>query len=152
MTGLRSFLTAKIHILLNIPQISYAEMRKRTVNEEKRYVERIPCDTLLSASGDLGIVHSFPQEYQANQCAYSLCTEEVRGVKTFAPINVIVHYPKTEEGMRELRRRVASVRADMVLNSISKLDCPTSQKERLLDAIIRDTKNQIQTEQQQTTK
>ncbi len=53
-------------------------------------------------------------------------------MKTFAPINVIVHYPTTEEGWRELRRRVAGVHADGVLNSISKLDCPIREKERLL--------------------
>ena len=64
-------------------------------------------------------------------------------MKTFAPINIVVHYPKTEEGWRELRRRMATVHADAVLNSISKLNCPTSQKERLLQAIIDDTKAQI---------
>lgn len=68
-------------------------------------------------------------------------------MKTFAPINVIVHYPKTEEGQRELRRRVASVHADAVLNSIAKLDCPTSQKAKLLEAIIQDAKEQIKAEQ-----
>ena len=64
-------------------------------------------------------------------------------MKTFAPINVIVHYPTTEEGWRELRRRVAGVHADGVLNSISKLNCPIREKERLLNAIIKDTKEQI---------
>ena len=56
-------------------------------------------------------------------------------MKTFAPINIIVHYPETKEGWRELRRRVAGVHADGVLNSISKLDCPIREKERLLNAI-----------------
>lgn len=68
-------------------------------------------------------------------------------MKTFAPINVIVHYPKTEDGQRELRRRVASVHADAVLNSIAKLDCPTPQKAKLLEAIIQDAKEQIKAEQ-----
>ena len=67
-------------------------------------------------------------------------------MKTFAPINVIVHYPTTEEGWRELRRRVSGVHADGVLNSISKLDCPIREKERLLNAIIKDTKEQIKAE------
>ena len=35
-------------------------------------------------------------------------------MKTFAPINIIVHYPETKEGWRELRRRVAGVHADGV--------------------------------------
>lgn len=73
--------------------------------------------------------------------------EEGLGMKTSAPINVIVHDPTTEEGWRELRRRVAGVHADGVRNSISKLDCPMEEKERLLTAIIKDTKEQIQTEQ-----
>ena len=68
-------------------------------------------------------------------------------MKTFAPINIIVHYPETEEGWRELGRRVASVHADGVLNSTSKLDCPIREKERLLNAIIKDTKEQIKAEQ-----
>lgn len=68
-------------------------------------------------------------------------------MKTFAPINVIVHYPKTKAGWQELKRRVAGVHADGVLNSISELDCPIGEKERLLNAIIKDTKEQIKAEQ-----
>ena len=68
-------------------------------------------------------------------------------MKTFAPINVIVHYPEAEEGWRELRRRVAGVHADGVFNSISKLNCSIREKERLLNAIIKDTKEQIKAEQ-----
>ncbi len=68
-------------------------------------------------------------------------------MKTFAPVNVIVHYPTTEEGWGELRRRVAGVHADGVLNSISKLECPVSEKERLLNTIINDTKKQIKARQ-----
>ena len=60
-----------------------------------------------------------------------------------APITIIVHYRKTEEGMRELRRRVASVRADIVMNQIRKLDWPTSEKIRIVDAIIADAKAEI---------
>lgn len=53
-----------------------------------------------------------------------------------APINVIVHYPTTEEGKRELARRVTSVQADFVTDTICKLNCPTSQKLALLNAVI----------------
>ena len=60
-----------------------------------------------------------------------------------APINIIVHYPKTEEGMRELRRRVASVHADIVMDQIRKLDWPTSERIRLVDAIIADAKAEM---------
>lgn len=57
-----------------------------------------------------------------------------------APINIIVHYPQTEEGKQELARRVASVHADYVLQKIQKLNCPTQQKQELLDAVIQTRK------------
>ena len=61
-------------------------------------------------------------------------------MKKHAPINIIVHYPKTEEGKRELAERVASVHADMVIQYIDKLECPTRQKLELLDAVIASVK------------
>ncbi len=63
-------------------------------------------------------------------------------MKKAAPINIIVHYPTTEEGWRELRRRMAIVHADAVLNSVQKLNCPTWQKIKLIDAIIEDAKKE----------
>ena len=41
-----------------------------------------------------------------------------------APINLIVHYPKTEKGWKELRKRVAEVHADAVMTYIRNLNCP----------------------------
>ena len=70
-------------------------------------------------------------------------------MKTFAPINIVVHYPTTEDGWRELKHRMSIVHADAVLNSISKLKCPTSQKEKLLLAIIDDAKAKIEANQPQ---
>ena len=67
-------------------------------------------------------------------------------MKKAAPINIIVHYPTTEEGWRELRRRVAEVHADVVTNYIRNLRCPTWQKIKLVDAIIEDEKRKIETE------
>lgn len=66
-----------------------------------------------------------------------------------APINIIVHFPTTEEGWRELKRRVASVHADAVMNSISKLNCPMWQKIKLLDAIIEDAKRKVEAGERQ---
>ena len=61
----------------------------------------------------------------------------MRGIaRKIAPIHVIVHYPKTEEGKRELAERVAGVHADMVNQHIKKLNCPSEQKVQLLDAVI----------------
>ena len=67
-----------------------------------------------------------------------------------APINIIVHYPTTEEGWRELRRRVAEVHADVVTNYIRNLKCPTWQKIKLVDAIIEDAKKKIEAEKGET--
>ena len=63
-------------------------------------------------------------------------------MKKAAPINIIVHYPTTDKGWRELRRRMAIVHADAVLNSVQKLKCPTWQKIKLIDAIIEDAKKE----------
>ena len=62
----------------------------------------------------------------------------MRGIaRKSAPINVIVHYPKTIEGQLELAERVAGVHADMVNQHIKKLNCPSDQKVQLLDAVIK---------------
>ena len=71
-------------------------------------------------------------------------------MKKAAPINIIVHYPTTVEGWRELRRRMAIVHADAVLNSVQKLNCPTWQKIKLVEAIIEDAKKEIESEKGET--
>lgn len=63
---------------------------------------------------------------------------EVRGIaRKSVPIHVIVHYPKSEEGKRELAQRVADVHADLVNQTIKKLNCPSDQKVQLLDSVIK---------------
>ena len=57
-----------------------------------------------------------------------------------APIQVVVHYPTTEEGKRELAELVAEVHADFVLQYVRKLQCPSKQKEELIDAVIESAK------------
>lgn len=64
-------------------------------------------------------------------------------MKTFDPIKVIVRYPKTDEGWRDLKKKTAIVHADAVLNSISKINCPSWEKEKLIQAIIDDAKREI---------
>jgi len=54
-----------------------------------------------------------------------------------APIRVVVHYPQTEEGKQKLAELVAKAHADMINQYIRKLDCPSKQKVKLLDAIIK---------------
>ena len=64
----------------------------------------------------------------------------MRGIaRKSAPINAIDHYPKAEEGKRELAERVASVHASLVNQHIKKLNCPSDQKVQLLDAVIKST-------------
>lgn len=57
-------------------------------------------------------------------------------MKKHGPVNVIFYYPKTEAGKEELALRVAEVHADAVIRRIKELNCPTSQKLDLLDAVI----------------
>lgn len=45
-----------------------------------------------------------------------------------APIEVVVHYPKTKEGWDELGKRVATAHANYVIEKIDRLNCPTWQK------------------------
>lgn len=63
--------------------------------------------------------------------------------RVYAPIKVKVYYPKTEEGMKELSDRVADVHADMVNYTLQHLNCPTKQKQELLEAVISATKIRI---------
>ena len=57
-------------------------------------------------------------------------------MKKCVPINLIVYYPKTEEGKRELAQRVADVHAETVNETVSKLNCSSKQKEQLIDSVI----------------
>jgi len=57
-----------------------------------------------------------------------------------APINLIMYYPKTEEGQEELARRVSDVHAASVNQRLKSLNCPTNQKLELLDAVIKTVK------------
>lgn len=57
-------------------------------------------------------------------------------MKKCVPINLIIYYPKTEEGKRELAQRVADVHAETVKQTVSKLNCSSKQKEQLIDSVI----------------
>lgn len=47
-------------------------------------------------------------------------------------MNVIVHLPKSPEGLLNLHKRVAAVHAEAVLKYITKLPCPKEQKIELV--------------------
>ena len=59
-----------------------------------------------------------------------------------APINMIVYYPKSEEGNKLLAQRVAQVHADSVIDRIKRLNCPFNQKTELLNAVLSTAKNE----------
>lgn len=61
-------------------------------------------------------------------------------IRSMAPINLIVYYPKTPEGQEELARRVSDVHESAVMQRINSLTCPASQKLLLLDAVIETVK------------
>ena len=62
-----------------------------------------------------------------------------------SPVNLIVYYPKSDEGCQELAKRVAQVHADTVLTHIRQLSCPASQKTQLLNAVIADARQRLAT-------
>ncbi len=57
-------------------------------------------------------------------------------MRTGAPIRIVVHWPATAAGKRELARRAADVHADFVLSTICGLDCPATRKRELLQAVL----------------
>lgn len=50
-------------------------------------------------------------------------------------MNIIVNYPKTEQGMKELEKRVALAHSMITKNYIKNLSCPAEQKVKLINAI-----------------
>ena len=61
-------------------------------------------------------------------------------IRSMAPVNLIVYYPKTEEGLSELAKQVSVVHAAAVTQRIKSLNRPTHQKLALLDAVIETVK------------
>ncbi|MBQ8268115.1 MAG: hypothetical protein IJZ24_00345 [Clostridia bacterium] len=50
-------------------------------------------------------------------------------------MKIIVHYPETSEKQAQFDARVAKFHAEYVVQFIEKLNCPTEQKLKLLDAV-----------------
>ena len=59
-----------------------------------------------------------------------------------APINMIVYYPKSEEGNKLLAQRVAQVHAASVIDKIKRLNCPSERKTELLNAVLNTAKGE----------
>ena len=56
-------------------------------------------------------------------------------MKGGSAIEIIVHYPETPEKQALFDARVAKFHAEYVAQYIEKLNCPTEQKLKLIDAI-----------------
>ena len=52
-------------------------------------------------------------------------------------LKIIVHYPETLEKQAEFDARVAKFHAEYVVQYIEKLNCPTDQKLKLVDAVAK---------------
>jgi hypothetical protein len=57
--------------------------------------------------------------------------------KQVISLNIIVYYPKTPKKQTEFDACVAKFHAEYVTQYIEKLNCPTGQKIRLLDAVAK---------------
>lgn len=57
-----------------------------------------------------------------------------------AEFNIIVHYPVTEKGKKELAKRVARVHSEAVIKKLASLNCQKSEKEELLKSVIASAK------------
>lgn len=80
---------------------------------------------------------SYRQQFQNR-----ITQQEVTAIRKMAPIHVIVYYPGTEAGKEALARRVSDVHAAAVNQRLKSLNCPTSQKLALLDAVIETKKKE----------
>ena len=52
-----------------------------------------------------------------------------------APVKIIMRYPNSDEGRRELARRVSDVHSDFAIRRIDKMNCPIKEKLRMLEAV-----------------
>ena len=51
-------------------------------------------------------------------------------------MNIIVNYPKTEQGMKELAKRAAHANAMIAKSQIKNLSCPAEQKVQIINALV----------------
>ena len=77
------------------------------------------------------------------QICFRIQSEVTAIGRVYAPIKIKVYYPQTEEGMEALQHRVANVHSDMVNYTLQHLNCPTKQKQELLEAVISTVRERI---------
>lgn len=67
-------------------------------------------------------------------------------MRKVTPVNIIICYPRTEEGRREISRKIAAFQASKVTTYLEKLNCSTGQKVELIDAAIDELKQSAEIE------
>ena len=50
-------------------------------------------------------------------------------------MNILLHYPTSEQALAELPKQVAKIHAEAVGSFVDKLTCPKEQKLRLVEAV-----------------
>lgn len=58
--------------------------------------------------------------------------KETADIKTYTPINIVIHHPQTDAGRKNLAARVAAVHSDAIHHY---LDCSSLNEEAFLDAV-----------------
>lgn len=67
-------------------------------------------------------------------------------MRKVTPVNLIVCYPKTEKGQREIAQQIAAFQASKVTAYLEKLNCPSWQKIELINAAIKGLKQSAEFE------
>lgn len=66
------------------------------------------------------------------------------------PIKLVMHYPKTEEGMRQLSLRVAQAHAEAVVHKISSARSSVKEKIAMMQAVANTAKTERQISKEQS--
>ncbi|MGF7056830.1 hypothetical protein [Brassicibacter mesophilus] len=62
-------------------------------------------------------------------------------------MEIVVHYPETEEGKRMLQERVTELHAQLIINCIDKLSWDKDKKMRLFNEVKKEIKRRANNEQ-----
>ena len=61
-------------------------------------------------------------------------------MKQYAPIRLVLQMPRTEASKKHLGRLTAAFHGDWVCRTLQQLPCSPQEKQRLLEAVIRQVK------------
>lgn len=58
-------------------------------------------------------------------------------------MNVITYLPKTEKGLKDLRRKINEQHAKIIAETIAEMECSEEDKERLLNTVCKEYKRKL---------